>query len=226
LLICDGAISFMIAKLSAEKSLISQELLRNVNLYLGRGRLQIATEALKFLRDPCNSPCSGTIIRFLIKLLKRLKSEPCNESLTNSGDSVCGGEQQSDDTPQTSFVNEPQLSVSLEDELNIYLQNSTSSAVHKSSSHAQSAMEKQLRKEVDFYKETNNKGELLVCLENWLLTIKPTSIEPERSFSNAGIICIKIRSRLSDKTLDTLCFLRFFYQQQRNAYRKPDKSSC
>jgi len=36
----------------------------------------------------------------------------------------------------------------------------------------------------------------------------PTSVEVERAFSAAGILCTKIRSRLTDATLDTLYFLR------------------
>ena len=34
------------------------------------------------------------------------------------------------------------------------------------------------------------------------------SVEAERAFSAAGILCTKLRSRLDDRTLDTLCFLQ------------------
>jgi hypothetical protein len=42
-----------------------------------------------------------------------------------------------------------------------------------------------------------------------LLTISPTSVESERAFSAAGVLCTRIRSRLSNKTIDKLCFLSF-----------------
>ena len=46
-----------------------------------------------------------------------------------------------------------------------------------------------------------------------LFAVNPTSVEAERTFSAAGILCTKIRSRLSDTTLDTLCFLRSYYRK-------------
>jgi hypothetical protein len=43
-------------------------------------------------------------------------------------------------------------------------------------------------------------------------TIPPTSVEAERAFSAAGVLCTKTRSRLSDTSLDTLCFLRSYFR--------------
>ena len=43
---------------------------------------------------------------------------------------------------------------------------------------------------------------------NDLLTIDPTSVECKRTFSFAGYFCNKIRSKLSDKTLNSLSFRR------------------
>ena len=40
------------------------------------------------------------------------------------------------------------------------------------------------------------------------MTIKPTSVVSERTFTAAGFLATKIRSRLSDETLDVLCFLK------------------
>jgi len=36
-------------------------------------------------------------------------------------------------------------------------------------------------------------------------------VEAERAFSAAGIFTTKLRSRFSDNSIDTLCFLRSFY---------------
>jgi len=38
---------------------------------------------------------------------------------------------------------------------------------------------------------------------NFLLTIPPASIEPERALSSAGILCSKLRSRMTDAVLDS-----------------------
>ena len=40
-----------------------------------------------------------------------------------------------------------------------------------------------------------------------------TSVEAERAFSSPGVICTKLRNRLDDTTVDTLCFLRSYYQE-------------
>jgi len=45
----------------------------------------------------------------------------------------------------------------------------------------------------------------------YLLTVPPISVEAERAFSAAGIFTTKLRSRLSDNSVDTLYFLRSFY---------------
>ena len=53
-----------------------------------------------------------------------------------------------------------------------------------------------------------------------LLTIKPTSCEPERAFSSMGYFVTKIRNRLNDDTVDALIFQRQYY---RNIQIRKDK---
>ena len=42
------------------------------------------------------------------------------------------------------------------------------------------------------------------------MTIPPTSVEAERVFSAAGLYFTKLRTRMSDRTIDRLIFLKFF----------------
>ena len=44
-----------------------------------------------------------------------------------------------------------------------------------------------------------------------LLTIRPTSVESERAFSSLGLFATRLRTRLSDESLDALVFMRQFY---------------
>ena len=44
-----------------------------------------------------------------------------------------------------------------------------------------------------------------------LLSIPPTSVECERLFSHCGHILSKKRNRMSDKSLDSIIFLKHFY---------------
>lgn len=71
-----------------------------------------------------------------------------------------------------------------------------------------------LRREMALYEGGGALGFHLKMVYNFLLTIPPTSVDSERAFSAAGILCTKFRSRLNDDTVDALCFLRGFFQQQ------------
>lgn len=74
---------------------------------------------------------------------------------------------------------------------------------------------KVLKKEMTAYKTDGVKGKYLTLMHDYLLTLKPTSVEAERAFSAAGYICSSIRSRLGDNTIDAICFLRSFFQKEK-----------
>ena len=69
-----------------------------------------------------------------------------------------------------------------------------------------------IKSEMAVFECSGVRGRLLHLVYCYLQSIPPTSVEAERAFSAAGILCTKIRSRLSDATLDTLCFLRSYYR--------------
>jgi hAT family protein len=66
---------------------------------------------------------------------------------------------------------------------------------------------KTLQKILDYINISSNKKK---CNDSsvwfFLITIQPTSVESERVFSAACVICTKIRSRLNDKSIDELAF--------------------
>jgi len=57
-----------------------------------------------------------------------------------------------------------------------------------------------------------------------LLSIKPTSTEPERAFSIMGYFCTKIRNRLSDEALDAMVFMRQYLKNQRKLHKNHEKT--
>ena len=67
--------------------------------------------------------------------------------------------------------------------------------------------------ELNEFNNTGIRGPILDMLYQYLLTIPPCSVEPERAFSAAGYFVTKIRSSLGDETLDLLCLLRAFFKQ-------------
>lgn len=72
------------------------------------------------------------------------------------------------------------------------------------------------------YEAEGKKGHYLTLIQEYMniMSIKRTSVEAERAFSAAppqpiSYICIKLRTRLGDKTINTLCFLRSLFQTQK-----------
>jgi len=68
------------------------------------------------------------------------------------------------------------------------------------------------------FQSTGKRGRCLELVYRWLMSVPPTSVEAERAFSAAGVLCTKMRSRLDDCTLDVglLCFLRSYYGNSSN----------
>ena len=60
----------------------------------------------------------------------------------------------------------------------------------------------------------------LEFLHQALMTGKPTSVESERCFSNAGVFATKVRSRLGDRSLCDLVSLRMYFQYKERKQRE------
>ena len=74
-----------------------------------------------------------------------------------------------------------------------------------------------IKKEMHLFENGGNWGHNLELVYQYLLSIPPTSIEPERAFSAAGYLGSKIRSRLNDQTLNALLFLRAYFQTKKES---------
>ncbi|GBN43736.1 hypothetical protein AVEN_49868-1 [Araneus ventricosus] len=74
--------------------------------------------------------------------------------------------------------------------------------------------EKILKQEMTEYESEGVRRKYLSSIHEYLLTIKP-SVEAERAFSAAGYICSSVRSLLADDTINTIRFLRSFFQNQK-----------
>jgi DNA polymerase III sliding clamp (beta) subunit (PCNA family) len=70
---------------------------------------------------------------------------------------------------------------------------------------------KNLQSEFQMYEKTGIITKNLKKLLDALKTIPPTSIESERAFSISSNFCTKKRSSLSDKSLNALTFLKYFF---------------
>lgn len=70
---------------------------------------------------------------------------------------------------------------------------------------------KTLKAEFSIYESTNKRTKNLDLLFDALKTICPTSVPSERVFSISGNFVTKIRSSLSDRSVDALCFLKTYF---------------
>ena len=75
-----------------------------------------------------------------------------------------------------------------------------------------------IRKEIAVFECNNQRPNSLESIYNALMTIPPTSVEAERSFSAAGLFITKLRTSLKDETIDNLCFIRSFLMQNEQKF--------
>jgi len=73
------------------------------------------------------------------------------------------------------------------------------------------SMKDAIKSEMAVFEKCAVHGRSLQLGYSHLVSILPTSVEAERAFASAGLLCTRIRLRLGDVTSDTLCFLRSYY---------------
>lgn len=79
--------------------------------------------------------------------------------------------------------------------------------------HRKLSVKSMISKEMTMFENGGERGKYLERAYKCVLSIPPSSIEAERSFSAAGIICTKLRSRLNDTTLSTILLLRAHFKK-------------
>jgi len=73
-------------------------------------------------------------------------------------------------------------------------------------------LDSSVKAEMAVFQSSGKRGRCLELVYRYLLSVPQTSVEAERAFSAAGVLCTKMRSRLDDRTMDVLCFLRAYYR--------------
>ena len=72
---------------------------------------------------------------------------------------------------------------------------------------------KTVQKELDLFDATGERTLRMLKIMRAIETIPPTSVEAERAFSAAGLFITKLRTRLNNRSVDALCFLRAYYKK-------------
>jgi len=204
LLTATSALQFMIKKLDINGSAICRQMSEALKLRIKERILPELYGVLQYLHNPSNAeedfdvfemPSKLSIRKYIQKTVERLA--PIENSTTESA-------------PLPDLAPEANLSMQEQLQLAIDKGKSTTSSI---SSQSANNLNLVLRREMALYEGGGGLGFHLKMVYNFLLTIPPTSVDAERAFSAAGVLCTKFRSRLNDETVDSLCFLRGFFQQ-------------
>lgn len=189
LMSADTILEFMFEKLSLMNSEISKKLMDNLKIRIDERWNADVMNLLRSLKNSTITPSTATI-NFAGMLASRLFGVNDVEIIETTADN------------STSEI------LTLQEELNALLQKNESPAVAPGQDNF-----KWLKAEFTLFKNTGQRTENLQKLFDALLTIKPTSTDVERVFSVCATFCTKIRSRLSDKSLSALVFLKYYYKK-------------
>lgn len=192
------AVEFMFKKLrsiqTVSRSPFAEKMINRLETRMDERENSEILLLLECLRDRSKKPNRATL-DLAQKLLRRLYPADDEQSSIDENSQCFEGSQLDDDIEMT-----------MTDELNSALQ---SAGVDKSApTHNYNTLESEFR----LFRANGQRTEHLQRLLSALLTIKPASTDIERVFSAAALVVTKIRSRLSDKSLDDLIFLRYFYK--------------
>ena len=156
-------------------------------------------------------PSNDTIRKFIRKLISRLEISPTTSDCTSDSSSST-----EETTSSQSQQEAPDEEPSMQQQLEMTMRQSVAPAAQCHSSSSQDADKKldaAIKTEMSVFNSSGRRGRCLERAYQYLLSIPPTSVEAECAFSTAGVLCTKLRSRLDDRTLDTLCFLRSYYKR-------------
>lgn len=189
------AIKFLKETLAEQDSEISRMLLQNIDYYMNDRINQEIMELMLSLWNLDKIPKNS--IGLATNLMKRLFP-----TVNNLDDD----DAKNDNLVETINNNNE---VTYEEQLKLRLQASSTQPAHND-------RYKKLTQEFSLSKSNGELTENLKRLSDALSTIKPTSIDSERAFSVASNFCSKLRSKLSDKSLHTLVFLKYHFINKEN----------
>ena len=214
LVTADIAMEFMFSKLNEINTDLSRELFLALSNRIKERRTEYSSLAQylqrghnKFTKFPdIFIPNTNAMNKkLIIDLLNRL-------DVSLSSNQSDNGSQTNDSSLEDEDITFEQKSMS--DQINAFMEKSLSSQRSVNLRLRSEALGTKIQKEMSLFEGGSTRGDHLQKAYNFLLTIKPTSVEAERAFSAAGLFCTKIRTRLSDQTLDDLCFLKAYFNRK------------
>lgn len=221
-----GIFKFLFNALKAKKGAISQELCHSLEFRLHQRRNVGIVSLLKYLQ---NKDLSGTselpvaTKKACISLLTNLFIQHFADDFDDhDGVENCGRSTDAVavDADAVDIDGETERSYSgnfddLSKQLNEAIQKETAPSSSSNMTSKREGMIKIIKHETTGFDRTSVLGENMNKVLSALKTIQSTSTESERVFSLAANIVTKRRSRLEDKSLNNICFLRSYFMRKK-----------
>jgi len=227
LITTETTLRFILEKLDKQSTLLSTDLATAFRKRITQRRTDLSgtliylqnpnkfEHDLKNFKDTTFAMPKKTVIRKEIKnLLERVLSNTREDNSSNKSDTDTASNYFEENQDQDIQEDKQQPNLSLQEELEFKLQENYSEVIE--SKGLSEDIDKILKKEMSAFESDGTKGKYLRMTYEYLLTITPTSVEAERAFSAAGYFCNDLRSSLGDETINSLCFLRSYFQNSTN----------
>ena len=220
LLTAEGVFQFLFVELEKRKSSLAEDLLCAVKNPVQQRRQHEVVNLLRYLQNPNSSiynehypdeipSCSNSEEGF-VKTATTLFCRLFWGSDSNKAKSQ-------DENEVIELASNNQKDESLFKRLQTHIEHSTNSTPTQqlktivNDRPRVSQLQTVIKQEIKLLEATEKRPGKLEQLFKALLSIPPTSVEAERVFSAAGLFTTKLRSQLSDKSVNALCFLRSHY---------------
>lgn len=215
LLTADTTLRFILEKLDKQQSRVSDDLATALRMRIKERRTDLSGIVL-YLHNPkkYEKSVKSPEDTFLLPKKNRIRLELikiCERLLTVKEDTGRAEGDRFDDEEDDSSDEDITLRNELETELRKQ-KNETCTVIAPTKSQN---FEKTIKAEMVEYENKGIKGKHLTLVHKYLNTISPTSVEAERAFSVTGYVCSPIRNKMTDRTLDTICFLRSYFQNNK-----------
>lgn len=205
----DIVLKFMLSEIEKNQSPLGTELGNQLRTRIEQRRT-VLSSILSYLHSPTENETEGL---FLTLSKKRIQQEIYNliknyVKPTSTGASsveIVDVEESDDELPLANLLIKK----------NVFLKDKLKEALKKTTKPQKPGMRydndnidlpKIIFREMEFFENGAGRGFHLQLAYDMLMTIPLTSVESERTFSIAGMLCSKIRSSFRDNTLDQLFF--------------------
>ena len=224
LLSAEGVFRFILEELEKQNTFFSAEVKQAVQKRIGQRRNQDLIGLVMYLHNPVTdkekiTPCHPSLLLPPIEAVqttaRNLFARLFNSDLAESHP-VSSESNVSDFVDTESGVTPVGISPSSSKQqtLRERLDNAVKDAVNNDHVDVKLHAKTTIVQEMKIYMATGKRTPNLNLLYNALTSIPPTSVGAERAFSAVGLFVPKLRTQLSDQSIDRMCFLKRYFESK------------